>query len=61
MYIIIYTPIRSVGGFFSPSCPPALRQRRSVQVFIPQELPRGARTHGKRLAAQAQTTQEYRQ
>jgi hypothetical protein len=42
--------IRSVGGTWS-SLFSRPRLSGGVQVFIPHLLPRGARTHGKRLAA----------
>jgi len=55
----VHVLVRSVGSLLGPSCSPAVRRSRSVQVLIPHKPPGGIRTHGKRLAAQAQTTQEY--
>lgn len=52
---VVRISIRGVVGLFGPTCSPSPKHSESVQVFIPQRLPRGTRTHGKRLAAKTQT------
>ena len=52
--------IRSVGSL-GPSCFRHVRYMPEVQVFILHGLPRGKRTHGKRVSAQIDTTQCYGQ
>jgi hypothetical protein len=61
MCISLYgVSIRSVGRL-SPTSSGNIRLVASVQVFTPQLLPRGVRTHGKWKAAQTQSVIKYRQ